>query len=241
MNIVVLVPAYIEDERQVEMVRVQSLLRDRMRAYVGSGDVRIHSCIMYDYVANPLLDRVLDLDFSLKFFGRAMYPERAQPNGIRRPVECALRALGGIFCGQDDVYLLRVIQDTVVDDASQMLNNLVDLARMPGSFLGGGLESCEDIEAYLTAVKLPWQLTYGYIQGAVMFARLDTWIQHYLRLPAEVTHYSDDSVMSQLVLHGGGELVGMPGCWRHCHDAPVDEFRAIYRDHAAQLRALSNQ
>lgn len=221
MEVIVLIPALIKDKRQYEMVRVQSLLRDRLRTCGSDQPVKVHSCIAYDHVAEEMLDGVLDLDFSVKLFGCQMYPDEPEPTGIRRPTEHALHALGAMFRRREDVFVLRVIQDTVIDNAARMMGILRELAGRTGPFLAGGLQACGEIDHFVEAVGIPRQPRYGYVQGALMFARLSVWWEHYPRLPAAVTHYSDDSVMSQMVLHAGGELVAMPGCWRHCHDAPA--------------------
>ena len=235
MDLVILVPALITTDRQVEMVRVQSLLRDRMRMHVQDKEIRIHSCVVYDHVVHDWLDVVLDLDFSIKLFGCQMYPEGREPTGIRRPVEHAVQALGALFSGHRDVHLLRVIQDTVIDDVGKMGSTLQELSARTRPILAGELQECAEIDEFLAALQIPCRQSYPFVQGALMFARLDVWLEHYPRLPARITHYCDDSVMSQMVVHAGGELVAMPGCWRHCHEATAEEFRQIYDLQSAEL------
>lgn len=235
MELIILVPALVANERQADMVRVQSLVRDRMRRKVSCSEFQIHSCVVYDHVAQELLHTVLDLDFSVKLFGCQLYSDAPNTTGIRRPVEHALRALGALFPRHRDLYLLRVIQDTLIDDVGALASILGGLGTRTGPFVAGDLHECAQIDHFLVDLGIPTRTSYRFVQGAFMFARLDVWLEHYPRLPAPITHYCDDSVMSQMVVHAGGELVPIPGCWCHCHDAPAEEFRKRYDQQSEQL------
>jgi hypothetical protein len=237
MHLLILVPALITCEAHVEMVRVQSLLRDRLRRCAdanGSG-VSVHSCIVFDAVGPPFLNAVLDFDYSIKFYGTQLYPDAPEPTGIRRPCEQALVQLGRTFKPWDSTYVLRIGQDVYVRDATSLFIALHDLMGRPDEFLAGGFDTCSDVHAFLAQLSIPRSARYRYVQGALMFARLDVWLRYFPRLPPDVVHFCDDSVMSQMVKHAGGALLGLDRCWDHRHGCPPDESRQAYREHLLEL------
>src|SRR5579884_2541567 len=92
------------------MLRIQSLLRDRFRQG-PDGALQVVSCAIFDAIAPEFLARVLELDFTFKFFSRQS--DAAPPSGIRRPTQLALRELAKTL-DPASTFVLRVIQDAFV-------------------------------------------------------------------------------------------------------------------------------
>lgn len=241
MILILVVPAIVRCDRHLEMMRVQSLLRSRLRGHDKAGCFKIHSCVVFDHVDEEWLDAMVDLDFSLKLFGRNLYRNDPVTTGIRRPFQSALRTIAELFGSTRNIFVLRVIQDVVIDDVPALLAMLINIASNSKDFVAGQLDTCVDIATFLQDLQIPATPPYTYIQGAVMFAPLHVWLRDYTRLPPAITHFCDDSVMSQMVTHGGGEMIRMTTCWRHRHHCPCEESRASYDAHCQELQAMSQR
>jgi hypothetical protein len=234
-RLVVVIPAVVRDRRGLEMLRVQSLLCPRLSRANADPGLVIHGCVAYDAIAPELLDETLALSFTVKAFsvGNSGW---LQATGIRQPTQRAVDQIRSIFGPGRELYVLRVIQDAVVLDAGSLLAEMVGLIdREKGSFLAGAMEACDDIGPHMEALGLPRRQSYPFAQGAVLFAPLAVWEKHYPRLPRAITHYCDDSVMSQLVTAAGGRLLPLTRHWEHRHDCPVEASRAAFAAQSAEL------
>jgi hypothetical protein len=237
----VLIPALVRCDKHLEMMRVQSLLRERLRLHDRKRQFNIHTCVMFDDVLPEFMNDILSLDFSIKLFAHQLYPERPYCTGIRFPFEMGLRTVSKLLRQLAPTFVLRVIQDVVVDDVEQLLEALGALVENTRDFVAGDLATCDDIGGFLDELRIPRAPAYHFVQGALMFAPLQVWLQNYIHLPASISHYCDDSVVSQMVVRYGGELHRIPVCWRHLHDRPCEDSQSSFLEHSSEIQSLTVQ
>lgn len=235
-TLLIFCPALVVADEHVEMVRVQSMLRDRLEKFRESDDLLIVNVVAYDGVSPRYLDQLLDLDFTFKIWEHQI--ERAggcgRPRGVRRPTNYCIDVL--VKClphtlRHGDLYLLRIIQDTFVIDGKKFLEEIDRLARpQTGRFLAGKLARSTIDSHHLAAMGLKWVHCIEYTHGEVLLAPAEIWRQYYLPLPDQITHYTDDVLMSEWLTQEGGKLVGLTDTYSHLHACPLDRL--------AQLRDL---
>lgn len=227
-TVVILVPAIVHQPNHIEMVRVQSLLASRLS---GRG-FRVLSCIVFDSVELKYVDDVMAMNFTMGVF------QKSPPTGIRRPTETGLRAIREVW--GENVNILRIIQDTPVLKADSLAADILKAIGEPGDWIAGGIRTFHrqaDNPNYqaLQELAIPDKLTYEHVHGCLSFARLDVWERFYGRMPASVTHYADDDVMSQWILQSGGRLIAFNAkAWAHRHDSPADANRKLFKEHGGE-------
>lgn len=235
-TLLIFCPTLVVADEHVEMIRVQSLLRRRLEKFNTSDDLLIVNAVAYDGVSPQYIDQLLDLDFTFTIWEHQI--ERAggcgRPRGARRPtnycIDTLVRRLPPTL-RQSDLYLLRIIQDTFVLDAGRFLQEIDRLARpQTGRFLAGKLAYSTIDSQHLLAMRLKWVSCIEYAHGEVLLAPAPVWRQFYLPLPDEITHYTDDVLMSAWLKQEGGRLIDLQDTFAHLHACPLDRL--------AQLRDL---
>jgi hypothetical protein len=244
MRLLVFFPFFISDPRHIDMLRVQSLLRDRLRQVAGS-ELEISSAACFDFVDERFRLQVDALESAFDFWAdSSKVVARAGPHakwGIRRPTSYAVDAIARNQTAPDEVFLLRVIQDTFVDDPRTLYEQLRLAAEtgMKDRFITANIHHWPtNGHAYLCrAMRLPFNGIADYAQGALMMAPWRVWERYYLGLPAEIHHYWDDVMMSLWLTHEGGQLVNIPpDTFRHLHHCDPEVSQTIFQAHSAELQ-----
>ena len=230
-------PAYVSQPNHFEMIRLQSLLARRLRLHAagaageaGAG-VTIRHTICYDRADPQYRPALAELGFD-----EAVFLD-GPPTGVRRPTNYFLA-----MPRREDTYVLRVIQDTFVDDPRTLMADLGTWMGGDGrDVLAGSVEpvplfvNVPYLDPLLARSGLEVRPSYRHVQGALMFARLDTWRRYYLPMVPEVSHFFDDVVFSEWLSQSGGRLVSVAKCFSHLHDIAEEVARRRFEAEQAEL------
>jgi hypothetical protein len=243
MRILLVIPVFVSDARHVEMLRVQSLLRDRLKA-AGEESLVVWSAAVFDHIDEKFSEAVKDLEKAFDFF---VTPSQVAAHsganslcGICRPTNYAIDILARNFDDASSVCVLRVIQDTFIMDIGTFVRKLKEMATQtnPRFIAADVLDWETDGHAALCrTMKLPFSRRLQYAYGAVMLAPWPIWERFYLGLPPAIIHYFDDVMMSQWLLHEGGKLIGIGRQFEHMHHCESAVARQVYRTHCEELNA----
>jgi hypothetical protein len=244
MRILLVIPVFVSDARHVEMLRVQSLLRDRLKA-AGGESVVVWSAAIFDHIDERFSEAVKGFGQDFDFF---VTPSQVTAHagaislcGIRRPTNYAVDILARSLDDASSVYVLRVIQDTFITDICAFVRKLKGIdAQANRRFIAADVVDWEtDGHASLCrTMKLPVSRHLQYAYGAVMMAPWPTWERYYLGLPSAINHYWDDVMMSQWVVHEGGKLIGIGRQFEHMHHCESAVASQVYRNHCEELTSL---
>jgi hypothetical protein len=223
--IVVFTPAYVTAPNELEMVRIQSLLASRLRK---AGPRTIVPLVVYDR---------LDLNSGRLFENEIIVEgeDRRFQDGIRNPTEVAIRWALKNF--GEDATLLRVIQDTFIEDPASVLRQISSAEEVPGYWVSGRVDKVHyegDRNAFRKIALQAGMRTSceQLVVGEVVAAPVKTWRDLYLRMPKSVHHFHDDLCFSQMVVQSGGRMIEMSPAWEHLHDATVEECAWFYGRHS---------
>ncbi len=228
----VLIPAVIRESKHVEMLRVQSLISQRLRKH----GIQAFTCLVVDAIEERFIEEVRSLDFDMGIF------QRTPPNGVRRPTETGLRAIREVW---GNVPVLRVIQDTPIIDAESLSSDILNAIGSDGDWVAGGLRTFKRFEGNpnfqaLNELEIPEKEEYQHIHGCFMLAKLDVWERYYSAMPKSITHYADDDVMSQWILKKGGRLIPFSDTsWEHRHDSPEKISRKLFVSQGGDINSAA--
>jgi hypothetical protein len=192
------------------------------------------SGVICDYCAEPLEPLLLSAcdPFEIRQIG---LPADAEPQkwGIRRPTNYSIRLAGQLGA----THVLRVIQDTYVDDCDAFCGNLGPWLDREDRWLGANLEYWATNYHFdiCRRMGLPTRYELNYPQGAVLIAPLETWQRVYLAMPMEIHHHLDDVVMGVSAESMGIPLLNMPKTWSHLHHCDPAVSSDYYLRHLAEL------
>jgi hypothetical protein len=134
--------------------------------------------------------------------------------------------------------MLRVIQDTFIDDAGLFAASIQAALPQARHWIAAGLERCQrdGHRRWCEQLGLPFRNELEFPQGAVMLAPAVTWREVYLDgLPADITHFWDDLMMGELLRHRGGRLIDLPRSWTHRHHCEPEVARNLYEAHRGEV------
>lgn len=213
-TVAVLICAAVKDERDLEMLQVQSLVR--LHGF------RMLTCAVIDYVAPRLLDDVMALDFTMGIF------QKSPPTGIRRPTETGIRAIREVW---GDVHILRVVNDSPIYDPDKLSADIIRTIGTQCHWVAGGIQEfhrqpSNPNKQALDALGIHKD-RYEYVHGCLSFAPLATWEKYYCGLHPSITHYADDDVMSSWIVQDGGRLIGWEPSWKHEHGKKMEVFTKL--------------
>src|SRR5665213_1677627 len=165
MKLLIVIPALINDERHVEMIRVQSLLADRLK--LCQPEFKIISVLVCDYIAPCFKERICSLGNRFDRF------EEIDNNGswawgIRNPTTRAIQMANEPGC----THILRVIQDTFVFDVETLADEIQKIK--DDQTIGGHIHNWPTSNhfGYCDEMGLEKRNPLTYVHGAVMFAPL---------------------------------------------------------------------
>jgi hypothetical protein len=234
MKLLAFTPVCCNDPRHLEMVRVQTLLVHRMRRHMPQ--LEIVSGIVVDFCREELNGALAEIARSFDVC-EMQVPEDIEPKcwGIRRPTNymCSrvARALG---CD----HVLRVIQDTFIDDSFVFSQNVGSAIRTTGAWIGAHVDYWQTAShwALCAQMQLPFHRDLHYPQGAVMLAPTPVWEDFYVRgLPHNIHHSFDDVMMGVLLEARGGKFVDFPCTWSHRHHCESAVAQSVYNQHFQEL------
>jgi len=223
MQIVYFAPIVLECDQHLQMVENQFLQSEILKARLAAKGIDLFSVAVVDSIGESYLPKFNNIKFTRTF----LPSDLAGPRGIRRPTNFCIKMLS-TSNRLSDCYLLRAIQDAFITDIDQIVNDLLKCIAVENC-IGGEITIANDIHHYLQAMGLKTEVEYSYVQGAFMFAPLRVWQRFYLPLPEEITHYRDDSVMSQWFRQCGGQYCPVSG-FVHLHAADEATLMQIRSD-----------
>jgi hypothetical protein len=210
MKLLLFTPVFCAEPRHLGMIRVQSLLAERLRRHL---DCEIVSAVVVDFCREDLK---AELHRIVAPFDIVRHSDAA-PHGIRRPTNYAMDTL---VPETDTTRMLRVIQDTFVDDVVAFSRSIEAALPETGHWVAAGVEHGErdGHQSWCEEIGVPFRRELEFPQGCLMLAPAETWREMYLQgLPESITHLWDDVMMGELLRHRGGRLIELPRSWSHRH------------------------
>jgi GT2 family glycosyltransferase len=261
-TVLCLTPAFVGSDRHLGMIRVQSLLKQRLAAHLPAS-FELVSALIVDYVDPAYAEGLAELS---KQFDRCVYcppPRDGEKRGIRRPTS---EGIVGVAEPIRADYILRVIQDTFVLNPSAFAHDVASIIEKPpqvkeGSpivvdaeigtvpWIAAALERQQTSDhpywdAYRSlchAMNLPVSAEIVFPQGAVMLAPRDVWRKYYLSLTNEMNHYFEDVLLGQWLLRHGGCFVAMPRRWKHYHECSIVRSERVFDEQMKELLGAAGQ
>lgn len=223
-------PGLIFDERHVEMCRVQSLLKRRIQRHRPELD--IVSGLLVDWSKPEQEARIDELASEFDVYARNTPPEFGTTWGIRKPTHWAIHLAEQMGA----THILRVIQDTFVDDPLGFAEHIVRSVDEPGHWIGAYVHHWPVTQhaGWCHQMGIACETDLHYANGQVMLAPLETWQKYYLPLPTGITHYLDDVLMSEWVRQTDGRLIDWHPCWTHAHHCEAAHAAGVYLQHLGE-------
>jgi len=230
-KILVWTPACVFDQRHVAMNRVQTLVKRRLQPHLP--DVELVSALLVDWSHDDCrgdMDGLAD-QFDIYRYGVPL--EFGTKWGIRKVTNYAIALAREIGA----THILRIIQDTFVDDPSALAQRIQSALPEPGEWIGARVvywATDHGHGQFTQEMGLPFTPDIHWPHGELMLAPLSTWERHYLPLPERIHHHWDDIMMGLSLLHAGGRYLDWtPPVWTHRHDC---DFPTLTRTYQMQTR-----
>jgi hypothetical protein len=229
MKLLLFIPAYCDEPSHLGMIRIQSLLAERLRRHLAC---EIVSAVVVDFCRDDLKTELRRIVAPFDIVRHSA----GAPQGIRRPTNHAIDTLlpeTGASC------MLRVIQDAFIDDPATLSRGIEAAMPEVGHWVAAGVEHVErdGHQGWCEEIGVPFRRELEFPQGALMLAPAETWREMYLQgLPESITHHWDDLMMGELLRHRGGRLIELPRSWTHRRECGAHVARTIYGQHKAQVR-----
>jgi hypothetical protein len=234
-------PAFVDNDRHMAMIRLQSLLKPRLRRHLPS-NIQFISALVVDYVHPWYAKELHGMSMQFDLCIHCDPPHKHENFGIRRPTTQAIAKVAESVHAH---YLLRIIQDTFISKAAIFAADIASIVGNPlqQEWIAAAIErqSVSDHpywEPYLSfcrtmRLNVPARIVFP--QGAVMLAGLDVWQKYYLGLTKEMNHRFEDVLMGQWLLQSGGCFVPMCPTWRHYHDCNPVLSESIFNEQLEEL------
>lgn len=235
-TILVMTPACVLNERHLGMIRVQSLLRRRLSRYLLP-DTRIVSVLVVDHADQKYKREVSVIASEFDKSTCSIPAHCGNQWGIRRPTNHAISDVAPSIHAD---FMLRVIQDTFVDNAEKLASDMVSAMAESGHWIAANVHHWPTGGHHWICGRMGLQCNWDlrYPNGALMFAPLATWRKYYLAMPEYIHHHWDDVIMGEWLRQSGdGKIIDIPAVWRHCHDCDSEFSQAILIAHQKELAA----
>ena len=228
-KILVWTPACVFDGRHVAMNRVQTLVKRRLQPHLP--DVELVSALLVDWSHDDCRDDVEAMAGEFDIYHYGVPTEFGEKWGIRKVTDYAIALARDIGAG----HVLRIIQDTFVDDSAVLAQRIQSALPESGDWIGAHVVHWPDDQGhgqFTTEMGLPFTSDIRWPHGELMFAPLVTWEKHYVTLPQRIHHHWDDIMMGLSLLYAGGRYLDWSTpCWSHRHDCDVEAATSTYRTH----------
>jgi hypothetical protein len=170
-TILILTPAAIGDERHVEMLKVQTLLKRRLAKYLPG--IHIESLLVVDWCMDQHREAAEETAAAFDSVIWSVPPEHGTTWGVRKGTNyAATRGAEAVRA----THMLRVIQDTYVDDPAALAALITTAVQTPGDWIAANLHHYPTTgHAYLcNQMGLKCVADLRYPNGAVMLAPVKT-------------------------------------------------------------------
>jgi hypothetical protein len=224
-KLLIFTPAVVLQANHAAMIAAQARQHEFLRRAFEDAGILTTTAIVYDALEEQFWPRLANVPTTYRISPCQVERYRSGGrSGIRRPVDYLIDTVPS-WQPTENLALLRITQDTLVTDYRRFVADALRVMRtQPGDYVAGKHQYCTDITKWVRALELHPRSCYEYVQGNVMLAPYETWRLYYRPMPAGVTHWCDDSVMSAWVQQTGGTLLFLEDTFWHFHEISVADL-----------------
>lgn len=214
-------PATLDDEVDLEMLESHRRLRDSLRGALSNPDLQIYNALTLGRVRPQCEQGALKQRFNITAWPAEI---RGHNDACDR---CCVQAATSFMIEEiarvqqkecrDRLYVLRILQDQIVEDICAVARDIENGLSASGEFLAGRLRQSTnfDPEPFGSIGMAPVGCM-TVVSREVLFAPWRVWEKRYLRLPGEIGDETAETLLSAWVVGAGGRLIAMSPAWSCC-------------------------